>query len=234
MRKTLVFSLLLNSLLAGTIGYMVLRLGGLKYVFYRLGHNEAGLYDHRASLFKRMAPVDNAIIFLGDSQMEQCEWQEMLSNNTKVPVLNRGITGDQVDGISRRLPEINRHHPSKVFLCVGINDLIFDRSYHDIELKYHEIIRNLRTANPSAQIIITSVLPVNNEVRRIGVENSEIYELNVRLQQIARSFAIPYVDLATQLSDKNGNLSELFTADGIHLNADGYTMWKRAILPFLK
>ena len=233
MRKTLVTSLLINSLLAGTIGYMVLRLGGLKYVFYRLGHNEAGLYEHRASLFKRFAAEDKAVIFLGDSQIEQCEWNELLKNNTKSPILNRGITADQVDGVAQRLPEIIRHKPSKVFICVGINDLIFDRSYHDIELKYHEIVRTLRSANPSGQVIIVSVLPVNNDVRHIGVENDEVNELNLRLQHIARSFAIPYVDLATQLLDKKGNLSELFTSDGIHLNADGYTMWKRAILPLL-
>ncbi len=233
MRKTLVFSLLLNSLLAGTIGYMVLRLGGLKYVFYRLGHNEAGLYEHRSSLFQRLAPEDKSIVFLGDSQIEQCEWRELLKGHTTSPIINRGITGDQVEGVAGRLPEIVRHNPSKIFVCVGINDLIFDKSFHDIELKYHEIVRTLRNANRSAQIVVVSVLPINNEIRNISVTNDQIAELNIRLQQVARSFAVPYLDLYTQLLDKKGNLSQLFTADGIHLNADGYAVWRKMLLPLI-
>ncbi len=233
MRNTLVFSLLLNSILAGTIGYMVLRLGGLKYVFYRLGHTEVGLYAHRVSLFKKMPDEKGAIIFLGDSQVEQCEWSELLKGVAKQPVLNRGISGDQVDGVFNRLSELNRHNPSKIFICLGINDLLFDKPLRDIETRYFEIVKKLRADNRSAQVCIISVLPVNNDVKRIGIENDQINELNIRLQQIARSFAIPYIDVGTPLLNKKGNLSELFTSDGLHLNADGYFVWKKAIVPFL-
>jgi lysophospholipase L1-like esterase len=220
-------------LLAGTIGYMVLRLGGLKYVFYRLGHHEAGLYEHRASLFQRLSPEDKAIVFLGDSQIEQCEWNELLKGHTQSPIINRGIVGDQVEGVANRLPEITRHNPSKVFICVGINDLIFDKGFHDIELKYHEIVRTLRNANRSTQIVVVSVLPVNGEVRNVDVTNEQIGELNIRLQQVARSFAVPYLDLYSLLLDKKGNLSQLFTTDGIHLNGDGYAVWRKALLPLI-
>jgi lysophospholipase L1-like esterase len=233
MRRTLIFSLLLNSLLAGAIGYMVIRLGGLKYVFYRLNQSEAGLYTHRASLFKKLPIAKNAIIFLGDSQIEQCEWRE-LTGITDVPVLNRGITGDQVEGVRMRLPEIKRHQASKIFLCVGINNLLLDQSYTDIELKYRELMKDLRADNRPLQLYIISVLPVNNQLKSIGVDNAEIMEVNNRLQQIARNFAVPYIDLAAQLTDPAGNLDRRFTSDGIHLNADGYMVWKKIIDPFLK
>lgn len=234
MRRTLIASILLNSLLAGTIGYIVLRLGGLKYVFYRLGHTEAGLYTHRSSLFQKLPAGKNAIIFLGDSQIEQCEWGELMAPLTDAPILNRGITGDQVSGVLQRLPEINRHQPSRVFICAGINDLIFNRDYADIETDYHQIVLRLRAANPSAQIFIVSILPVNNQIRRIGVSNNAVMEMNIRLQQIARYFAIPYVDLYSRLTDSSGNLSALYSSDGIHLNADGYLVWRKLIEKHLK
>jgi lysophospholipase L1-like esterase len=232
MRRTLIFSLLLNSLLAGAIGYMVIRLGGLKYVFYRLNQSEAGLYTHRASLFKKLPAAKNAIVFLGDSQIEQCEWRE-LTGITDVPVLNRGITGDQVEGVRARLPEIKRHQPSKIFLCVGINNLLLDQNYSEIDLKYRDLVRELRSDNRSLQLYIISVLPVNNQLKSIGIDNTEIIEVNNRLQQIARNFAVPYIDLAAQLTDASGNLAQRYTSDGIHLNAEGYMVWKKLIDPFL-
>jgi lysophospholipase L1-like esterase len=231
MRNTLIVSLLLNSVLAGLLGYIVLRMGGVKYVLFRLGHSESGLYMHRVSHFKKLPAQPNAIVFLGDSQIEQCEWRELISAQS--PVINRGITGDQVAGVLTRVGEISRHQPSKVFICVGINDLLFGKPYEDIEKTYYEIIKKLRSENKSAQLCIISVLPVNNTVRNTGIDNQQIIELNIRIQQLARSFAIPYVDLYSKLTDQDGNLSPLFTKDGLHLNADGYLMWKKAIESFL-
>lgn len=212
---------------------MVIRLGGLKYVFYKLNHSEASLYTHRASLFNKLPVEKNAIIFLGDSQIEQCEWRE-LTGITNVPVLNRGITGDRVEGVRARLPEIKRHQPSKVFLCVGINNLLFDQSYTDIELKYRDLVKDLRADNRSMQLYIISVLPVNNELKSIGVKNEAVVEVNNRLQQIARNYAVPYIDLAAELTDPAGNLAQRFSTDGIHLNAEGYLVWKKVLEPFLK
>ena len=233
MRKTLIFSLLVNSVFAGVLGYMVLRLGGLKYVFYRLNHDETGLYMHRASLFTKLPDAKNAVIFLGDSQIEQCEWAE-LTGITKVPVLNRGITGDQVEGVRRRLPEISRHQPSKIFLCVGINDLLFDRTYQEIDESYRSLVREIRAENISANLFIVSILPVNSKMKRIGIDNGDVTEVNNRLRQIARNYAVPFIDVYNPLLDASGNLSELFTSDGIHLNGDGYLMWKKVMEGYLK
>jgi lysophospholipase L1-like esterase len=71
-------------------------------------------------------------------------------------------------------------------------------------------------------------------VRNIGVENIEIMEMNTRLQQIARNFAIPYIDLYNHITDSSGNLSRIYTKDGIHLDADGYLVWRKLIEPHLK
>jgi lysophospholipase L1-like esterase len=132
------------------------------------------------------------------------------------------------------LPEIKRHQASNIFLCVGINNLLLDQSYTDIELKYRDLIKDLRADNRPLQLYIMSVLPVNNQLKSIGVDNAEIIEVNNRLQQVARNFAVPYIDLAAQLTDAAGNLDRRYTSDGIHLNADGYLVWKKIIDPFLK
>ena len=124
-RLLLWISLLLNVFLLLCFWMALQRLGGWNYTLFRLQQDETGLYHSRKQLFERMPTQQGAVIFLGDSQTEQCEWQEFLQLDS-VLVLNRGIVGDHVNGVLSRLDEITRHKPSKIFLLVGINDLIFE------------------------------------------------------------------------------------------------------------
>jgi lysophospholipase L1-like esterase len=203
-------------------------MGGWTYALYRLRHDEAGLYHHRAQLFEMMQASPGAIIFLGDSQTEQCEWQELFHSDSPA-ILNRGIVGDYVEGVLGRLDEIIRHKPKRIFLMVGINDLIFNKTPEEIAGVYREIVARIRSKTPDSELFLQSVLPVNNQVKKIGVENETIQALNVQIAAIARDYALTYIDLYPQLTDADGNLDKKFTEDGIHLNGLGYGVWKREI-----
>lgn len=228
-RYLLWFSLLLNALLLLCIWAGLQRLGGLTYAIFRFQHPEAGLYNHRKDLFEHLPEQPGAVIFLGDSQTAQCEWQELLHPDS-VPVLNRGISGDHVAGIRARLDEIVRHKPSKIYLLVGINDLIFGQKPEAIAAVYKEIVATLRSKTPNSELFLQSVLPVNNSVKKIGVDNELIRQLNTQIIQIAKDYALPYLDINAEMMDASGNLSARFTEDGIHLNGLGYVAWKKRIL----
>ncbi len=227
MKRLLIFSLIVNVLLASGIAYMMHRLGGWSYALYRLRSSEAGLYTHRKSLFEKLPERPGAVVMLGDSQTALCEWQELLGDSVRV--LNRGISGDYVDGIFARLDEVLRHKPLKIFLLVGVNDLFFGKKTEDIEVRYREIVQKIRRESPGSELILQSVLPVNGAVRSLPAGNVEIQALNVRIAQIAKDYALPYLDLYSQLTDASGNLSIKFTDDGIHLNGTGYLVWKKQI-----
>jgi len=232
MKRFLIFSLLLDVLLISGIFFAVNRLGGWKYALYRLRFGESGLYAHRKSLFERMPDRPGAVVFLGDSQIEQGEWQEMFSD---VPnVLNRGISGDNVDGVWERLGEIMRHKPAKIFLLVGVNDLFWGKPVPDIEKKYRDIVQRIRHEQPGAQLVLTSLLPLNSGIRSLPAGNAAVQTLNARIVQIARDYALPYLNLYDQLTDAQGNLSTQFTSDGIHLNGLGYLVWKKQVEPYLR
>ena len=227
-RFTLWISLLLNALLLLCLWVAVQRLGGWNYALSRLRHDEAGLYKSRKQLFEQMPVQTGAVVLLGDSQTEQCEWQEWLQLDS-VTVLNRGIVGDYTAGVLARLDEIVRHKPSKIFLLVGVNDLIFKKKPEDIALIYKEIVATIRSKTPNSELFLQSVLPVNNTLKKIGVENETIRQLNTEIAQIAKDNALPYIDLYSELTDTAGNLSPGYTDDGIHLNARGYLVWKKRI-----
>ena len=120
-RKLLLLSLLLNFLLVAGLFFIIHRLGGLNFALHRLHHDEAGLYSHRKQLFEQLTLPDSAIVFLGDSQTEQCEWAELFDNQQ---VVNRGIVADWVQGVHGRLDKIVEAKPKIILLQIGINDLI--------------------------------------------------------------------------------------------------------------
>lgn len=228
-RRILWFSLLLNLLLAALLFFMVNRLGGWAYALYRLRHDEAGLYHHRVQLFEMMPATPGAVVFLGDSHTEQCEWQELFHPDSTV-ILNRGIVGDYVKGVLGRLDEVLRHKPRKIYLMVGVNDLVFKNKPEEIAATYREIVTRIRSQSPDSELFLQSVLPVNNRIKKTGVDNEQIRALNTLIAAIARDYALPYLDVYADLQDADGNLDQRFTEDGIHLNGVGYGAWKKRIL----
>lgn len=232
MKKILYISIIFNVLALGAAGFATYRLGGWRYVFIRLQRQTEGLYHHRAQHFERLPERLGSIVFLGDSQTEQAEWHELFPDGPVV--LNRGISGDYTEGVLERLPEVLRHKPLKIFLLIGVNDLAFGNSIPEIEVAYRSIVQKIRTDSPDTELYLQSLLPVNNEVRHVGVKNATILELNARIAQIARDFALPFLDIATPLKDADGNLAAKFTEDGLHVNGLGYAVWKKEIAQYVQ
>lgn len=231
MKRLLIFSLLLNLILLAGLAYMTQRLGGWKYAIYRLRNSEAGVYTHRKSLFEQLPAHPGAVVMLGDSETSLCEWQELLGDSTTV--LNRGISGDYSDGVWRRLDEVLRHKPAKIFLLIGINDLFYGNDPEAIEARYREIVQKIRHDSPDSELILQSILPVNRKARSLPASNEDIQAMNLHISQIAKDYALPYVDLYHELTDASGDLSLKFTDDGIHLNGLGYLVWKNTLKPYL-
>ena len=66
-------------------------------------------YLMKTKLAEKMTKSDSVIIFLGDSQFEYANWNELLERDD---VLNRGIAGDVVSGLIGRVEEVCRHQPT--------------------------------------------------------------------------------------------------------------------------
>ena len=224
--KLLAFSFLSNLILIGIIGYMIYALGGFSYLRFKMKNKGiTGTYQHRVNLFQQLPLQKGDIVFLGNSITEQCEWSELL-NNSKIK--NRGISGDMTDGVLKRLNEITKATPSKIFLMIGVNDLILRRPEEIIDL-YGQIVDRIINESPESELFIQSVLPINNEQRNTGLKNIDILKINSGIQELATKNKLNYIDLHTLLKDEKGQLLAKYTKDGIHINGDAYLIWKTAI-----
>lgn len=219
MKKLLLASLLTNLLLLALLFKIVDRFGGFNYVKYRLlSEDSGGSYQHRVELFKNLSAAARPaqIVFLGDSQVEQCEWRELLGDS--LPIVNRGIVGDGSRGVFERIGPILDSKPAKIIVWLGVNDLIFGNSIEASIEQFSLLFEKMNGQN----VVVLSVLPVNSMVKRIPVSNDDIRKLNEKLAQLAASKNWPFVNLNPRMADENGRLKKEFTLDGIHLNGAGY------------
>lgn len=216
------FSFLLNLLLLGAGIWGLQRLGGWRYAVQRLQGDAAGPYANRLSLFRSMPVRPGAVVFLGDSHIEQGEWAEWYPDSAVV--LNRGIVGDYATGVQARLDEVLRHWPRKIFLLVGFNDLLYDKTPEEITATICQITETIHQKSPQTSICWISLPPVNEQVRACPVSNSRINALNTLLRQQAYHYTVPWIDIHTPLCDANARLRADCTADGVHLNGKGYSV----------
>ena len=185
-------------------------------------------YLDRKSLFDILPASKNSVIFLGDSLTNRCEWSELFANQN---IKNRGINGDNTYAILKRLDQITSLQPQKIFIMIGINDIIAKEQPDKIIYKYRLILRGINQSIPGTKVFVQSVLPVNNRLKLIA-DNNEIIALNNKIKILAEEFKYKYIDLYSTFSTNN-QLTEIYTNDGIHLNGIGYLTWKQALIEYV-
>ncbi len=190
-------------------------------------------YGQRATLFD-MLPMDSqSIVMLGNSITNGCEWAELLGNSN---VVNRGISGDTVEGIQARLGSIIKAAPAKIFLMVGVNDVSHDLSADSIATSIGELVHRIRNESPATKLYLQSLLPVNQNFgrfRKLDGKEQVIRDINAILPAIAEREGATFINLYPLLADEQGNLGSEYTNDGLHLLAPAYLLWRDAIMPYI-
>jgi lysophospholipase L1-like esterase len=186
-------------------------------------------YNHRLSIFRSLPNSEEfSVVMLGNSLINNAPWNELFPF---INILNRGISGDVVEGIIDRIDEIADENASKIFLMTSTNDLLNDRELPVSELwaKYESLIIKLKEAMPKAILYVQSTLPLNPKTNFYEGNNERIFELNKLLDAAQDRYGYIYLDIASLLSDANGDLADEYTTDGIHLSATGYFIWAKKL-----
>lgn len=228
-KSLLVISLLLNIILIGVGSVGVSKIGGIEFIKKQMqpapsGKGTSDYYFTKKSIFDQSDAKNVSKIFIGDSITDYGEFQEYFPNEV---VLNRGIRNDVSKGVLNRIQEVVNRNPKEAYLMIGVNDIRYSKGSKNFEKHITAIVKSFE--GESSKLIIQSILPVNNELFGNEVSNKKVKQFNEVLQRIAEENGIEYIDLHSSFVDKNGQLDEKFTIDGIHLNGEGYKVWMDAL-----
>lgn len=175
----------------------------------------------RIDFIRNVDVVTGAYAFIGDSITEGGAWRELLG---RMDVVNMGIGGDTIRGVSSRLEACIAGRPfSKIFVMAGINDVKEGTDTLEIEAGLDALVCELKRLRVNA--VLQSILYVSDRYpghRRI---NASVAAMNARIESAARNNSFVYIDLNSFLA-RGGSLRSELTYDGIHLNALGYRSWK--------
>jgi len=183
-------------------------------------------YYHKKEHFESLPNSENEIVFLGNSITDGAEWFELFDGNPNIK--NRGIGGDDTDGILERLTEVTESGPDKIFIMIGSNDLAYGKGVEHVVNNYRKIIKQIKAGSPGTRLYVQSVLPVDDALHYTR-PNIDIAKINAALLELTKEYSLTFIDLTGTFSDENGKLSYDYSIDGLHLNGEGYLKWKEII-----
>lgn len=239
-KKTHNFSIILNVIFLFILLVFIVKFEVVKLVVNKINPTSESIlnntyYMNKVDIFNKMDINDNDIIFLGDSLTDNCEWSELFDNTD---IKNRGIAGDTTEGILNRIDSITKSNPRKIFIMVGINDIGDGVSSDETIKNYKSIIDSIKNKSPKTEIYIQSILPCNSNLMDKNERNERrniknITKINEKLINLANSEKCIYIDLYKIFKDSNNELDSKYSIDGIHLNSDGYMLWKKYIYDYI-
>lgn len=178
----------------------------------------------------------NQIVFIGDSITDLFPLDTYFSDLNKA-TYNRGIGGDTCQGVLDRIKvSLYDLQPSKIVLMIGINDINGGRTKEYVVSKYDEILSHIKTNLPTAEVYCMSIISMNPNILQYPTIKSNIQivkSVNVELEELVNEKGYTYLDLFTLTKDENEYLKADYTDDGIHLNAEGFSVWSDLVKPNL-
>ena len=186
-------------------------------------------YDLRVEQFRSYPNAATDVVFLGNSITAGVDWNELLGMTN---ARNRGISGDITFGVLQRLDEVTEGKPAKVFILIGINDISRNIPDSLILRNYEAMIRRIKTESPKTKIYFHTLMPVNNEFTQFKNhynKDEHILFVNAELKKLAEREQITLIDLYPHFLDADKKLDKKYTIDGLHLNIEGYRVWREIL-----
>lgn len=181
-------------------------------------------YIHLVDSHQTFTPEVDVVLF-GDSITEWGPWQDVF---TQIPHVNRGIAGDTTFGMLRRIETTLTVKPKLISIMAGINDLSQGFSVDSVFDNYITMLTYWQKND--CPVLVQSTLYCGNRLAHL---NPKVTELNTRLESYCQQHNIIYLNVNKILSP-NGFLSNDFTCDDLHLNANAYSAWIKVLQPKLE
>ncbi|WP_288428558.1 GDSL-type esterase/lipase family protein [uncultured Spirosoma sp.] len=168
----------------------------------------------------------NSVIFYGSSTVRL--WTGLEQDFPDVKPINAGFGGSTLAACAwffERL--IVPAKPRALVLYAGDNDLGDNRHPEEVYLSFCALAAKIQRDLPDTDVTFVSIKPSPSRwhiVEQIRAANRYIENEIKRLPRFS------FVDLTPVMLTPDGKpRKELYQADGLHMNADGYALWRREL-----
>jgi lysophospholipase L1-like esterase len=175
-------------------------------------------------------PPRQAILFIGSSSIRY--WTNVAQAFPGHKVISRGFNGSHLsDSVAFVDRFVTPYKPRLVLLYAGDNDLASGNSPEQVLGDFKEFVGRILAALPNTRIAYLAIKPCPAREKlldRVKATNSLIREYT------ATNDRLQFVDLFTPMLTKEGQpRADLYLADGLHPNGQGYELWASILRPIL-
>lgn len=183
------------------------------------------------------AKGEHRVVFLGNSITDF--WPgahpEFFSNNNYI---GRGISGQtSYQFLVRFRQDVLELKPEVVVINAGTNDCAENTHPFNIDYTMGNIESMVQLARANGiKVILASVLPATAFGWNKAIKDApqRVIALNKRIKDYADANKIPYIDYHSAMkAGEDGTMNPAYSGDGVHPNADGYTVMEGIVKPVI-
>ncbi len=180
---------------------------------------------------KTSPPPKNGVLFIGSSSIRL--WKTLRQDLPDHPVFNRGFGGSQIaDSIHFAGRIVFPYEPRAIVCYAGGNDINSGKSAERVFADWQTFVQQVHAKLPTTKIAYISIAP--NPARWKQIER--IRAANALIENHARTDArLSFIDVHPAMMGTDGlPKPDIFVADKLHMNTNGYALWKGVVGAHLK
>lgn len=179
-------------------------------------------------------PPKQAILFTGSSSFTI--WKDVQDYFPGYTIINRGFGGSSLtDLIHYQNDVIYPYQPKQVIIYCGENDIAGDSALTGrmVFEWFKQLYKSIKKEMPGVPICYISMKPSPSRWHwrsRMMEGNDMIRKFLTR----KKKHHDKYIDVWDAMLGKDGQpLAHIFLEDKLHMNAEGYAIWQKILLPYL-
>jgi lysophospholipase L1-like esterase len=180
---------------------------------------------------KQNPPAEGGVLFVGSSTIRF--WTRLAQDFPQLPVvINRGFGGSTLADCSYFARElVVRYKPRHVLVYAGDNDLAEGHTPLQILESFARFANAVRAELPDTRISYISIKPSPSREKLLPQVRETNDIIGAYLNRLPNS---EYIDIFTPMLGADGRpRAELFRGDMLHLNDEGYRLWRSVIAGYL-
>ncbi len=175
-------------------------------------------------------PPKGAVLFIGSSSIRL--WKTLADDFPQHRIINRGFGGSEIaDSVYFADRIVIPYEPRLIVFYAGGNDINAGKSPTEVAADFKAFVAQVQMHLPRTQIAYISI--AGNPARWAQVD--KVKAANAMIEEFTKATpGLKFINVFPHMLGPDGlPRPEIFSADRLHMNAEGYKLWTGIVRPFL-
>ena len=175
------------------------------------------------------------VVFIGDSITQGWEgdgvqiWKERIA---PLGAMNLGVSGDRTEHVLWRLQQapLTALQPGVVVIMIGTNNAGGGAQPDAIVQGVRAVVSTVLAQCPNTTVMLLDIFPRGEGFNEMRGRNAQVNQTLARTEAFgADAQRVRWTPIGGTFIENDGSITKAIMPDALHLSAEGYARWERAI-----